>query len=68
MSKKIFAFQSTAIRKAARGELINNCNDADRARTVYGLSNFALQKSADELRKAWYEASKSLRKKWFDNK
>ena len=65
---KIFTFQSNAIGKAARGELVNNCNDADRARTVYGLSNFALQKSADELRKAWYEASKSLRKKWFDNK
>lgn len=39
MSKKIFAFQSNAIKKAARGELVNNCNDADRARTVYGLSN-----------------------------
>ena len=60
---KIFTFQSNAIGKAARGELVNNCNDADRARTVYGLSNFALQKSADELRKAQYEASKSLRKK-----
>lgn len=60
---KIFIFQSNAIGKAARGELVNNCNDADRARTVYGLSNFALQKSADELRKTWYEASKSLRKK-----
>lgn len=65
---KIFAFQSNAIRKAARGELDYKYNEADRARTIYGLSNFALKKSADELRKAWYEASKSLRKKWFDNK
>ena len=60
---KIFTFQSNAIGKAARGELVNNCNDADRARTVYGLSNFALKKSAEELRKAQYEDSKSLRKK-----
>lgn len=62
MSKKIFSFQSTAIKKAARGELDYKYDEADRARTEYGLSNFALQKSADELKEAWISASKSLHK------
>lgn len=34
---------------------------ADRAKIVYGLSNFALQKSADEIKAAWYEASMQTR-------
>lgn len=34
---------------------------ADRARIVYGLSNFALQKSAEEIKIAWCEASMQTR-------
>jgi len=62
MKKYNFGVQSNAIKKAARGLNNHSFSDADRARTVYGLSNFALQKSPDELRKTWISVSKNLRK------
>lgn len=62
MNKKIVPFQSMAIKKAASGKHHLRYDDAERARTVYGFSNFALQKSPEELKEAWIVASKSLRK------
>lgn len=34
---------------------------ADRARIVYGLSNFALQKSVEEIKTAWCQSSMQTR-------
>lgn len=36
---------------------------ADRARIVYGLNNFALQKSPEEIKEAWIQASIETQKK-----
>lgn len=63
MKKTNVAVQSMAIKKAARGLIGQKYDEADRARTVYGLSNFALHKSFDELKAAWIMASKTVRKK-----
>lgn len=54
-------FQTTAIRRASRGERFATQSTADRARTVYGLSNFALRKTAEELREAWHSASVKMK-------
>jgi len=62
MKKYTFDVQSNAIKKTARGLNNHSVSDADRARIVYGLSNFALQKSPDKLRETWISVSKNLRK------
>ena len=59
--KRAAGFQTTAIRRASRGEIVGANSTVDRARTVYGMSNFALRKTPEELRKAWRSASVEVR-------
>ncbi|GKV95433.1 hypothetical protein H2Y56_00495 [Pectobacterium aroidearum] len=57
--------QSAAIQKASRGyyNTENFIIDVDRARTIYGFSNFALNKSSEEIRDTWISVSEDFRKK-----
>ncbi|MCF2907002.1 MULTISPECIES: hypothetical protein [Pseudoalteromonas] len=54
-------FQSTAVSRAARGELSQQ-EATSRATTMYGFRNHALHLSGEELRDAWKNASSSIRK------
>lgn len=61
MSKSDTRFQTTSIRRAAKGQLHRHASSSERARQVYGLSNYALNKSREELKEAWSTASAELR-------
>lgn len=51
---------SSAVKKAARG-MLDRIEPSDRASTVYGFKNQALQMSADEIKAAWKSASASVK-------
>ncbi|MCV6588751.1 MAG: hypothetical protein OIF57_06950 [Marinobacterium sp.] len=61
MSRSDKRFQTTSIRRAAKGRLHRHTSSSERARQVYGLSNYALSKSREELKDAWSAASAELR-------
>ena len=57
MKKNDLYFKTSAIRRAAHGQIRDFTDDAFRAVTVYGFSNFALKKSKAEISSAWDSAS-----------
>lgn len=57
MKKNEFSFKTSAIRRAAHGQIREVASDVFRAETVYGFSNFALKKSKAEISSAWNIAS-----------
>ena len=61
MSKIQANYQTSAIKRASRGELSRSQSSSDRAATVYGFSNYALKKTGAELKEAWSLASSSVR-------
>ena len=61
MSKIQASYQTSAIKRASRGELSRSQSSSDRAATVYGFSNYALKKTGAELKEAWSMASSSVR-------
>jgi len=51
---------TSAVKDAARGVLARQ-QPSNRARSVYGFKNQALQMSSEELKSAWMAASSSLK-------
>jgi hypothetical protein len=56
-------YQTTALKRAARGLLKDQTNGSDRAKSVYGFKNSALQLTGEQLRDAWKVASLSVKSK-----
>lgn len=59
--KKVNNYQTTAVKRAARGMLNNDDYSTIRTSTVYGFNNHALQLSSAELKNAWKKASSSIK-------
>lgn len=51
---------SSALKKAARGTL-DPVEPSNRASSVYGFKNRALQMSSEELKAAWMNASRAIK-------
>jgi len=61
MSKTQYDYHTTAVKKAASGNLSKGNDSSNRASSVYGFSNYALKKTGAELKVAWSKASSSLK-------
>lgn len=61
MSTTQYDYHTTAVRKAASGNLSKSITSSNRASSVYGFNNYALKKTSAELKTAWNTASSSLK-------
>lgn len=61
MKKMYSMFGTTALTRAAKGQLHRDAAPSNRATSVYGFSNYALKKTEKELKAAWISAASSLK-------